>query len=105
MSTLYGNGIAADFARTHADDKYPAGSVLTLTTWNQRKDLHWFGANIPGEMKAIEKILFIESGNGIAQPAYEQYAGVSLKKIETNNLKDVNDRMNFILSQRASVLP
>jgi Haem-binding domain/Cytochrome P460 len=105
MSTLYGNEIATNFARTHSGSDYPAGSVLTLNTWIQRKDLHWFGANIPGEMKAIEKILFIESGNGIAQPAYEQYAGVSLKKIETNNLKDVNDRMNFILSQRASVLP
>ena len=105
MSTLYGNDIAARFARAHSGNNYPAGATLTLVTWFQKEDSHWFGAKIPGVIKSIEKLLFIEPGNERVQPAYEEYAGASLKKIETNNLKDVNGRVNFILSQRASVLP
>ncbi len=92
MSTLYGNDIATKFARAHSVNNYPAGAVLTLVTWFQKEDSHWFGAKIPGVIKSIEKLLFIESGNERVQPVYEEYEGASLKKIETNNLKDVNER-------------
>ena len=33
MSTLYGNAIAAEYARNSGNHHYPAGSELSLVTW------------------------------------------------------------------------
>jgi hypothetical protein len=56
MSTLYGNDQAVDYARTNADQKYPDGALLTLVTWKQMADDHWFGARIatlPGVVQTL----------------------------------------------------
>src|ERR1700722_7419675 len=45
MSTLYGNEAAVKYARS--GKPYAAGAVLTLVTWSQREDPHWFGGRIP----------------------------------------------------------
>ena len=45
MSTLYGNDIAVKSAR--AGQVYPVGAVVSLVTWSQRDDPHWFGGRIP----------------------------------------------------------
>ena len=104
LSTLYGNDIATRFARTHIGSDYSAGTVLTFVTWTQKEDLHWFGANVPGAIKSIEKIRFTNTGKKQSEPLYEKYEGNPLLKIETDKLNDWK-RINFILSLRASVMP
>jgi Haem-binding domain/Cytochrome P460 len=105
MSTLYGNNKAAEYARTHSNDQYSAGSELTLVTWNQKPDEHWFGAMIPGEKKIIETIQIIDSAKGNQTSVYEIYGGSSMEKMNDQSPEDVKIRKNFILKQRASVMP
>jgi hypothetical protein len=54
MSTLYGNDVAAGYARTNSQHNYPNGSMLSLVTWTQREDDRWFGAAIPDQVKSVE---------------------------------------------------
>lgn len=55
MSVLYGNEIAARAARS-GQTSYPAGAELTLLTWSQKDDDHWFGARIPDSVRTIEQL-------------------------------------------------
>lgn len=105
MSLLYGNVIATKFARTHRGNKYPPGAILTLVTWNQQEDSHWFGANIPGVIKSVEKLRFADVGNSISSPLYEIYGGGSLSLIKNTISNEERERTNFILNLRAAVMP
>lgn len=104
MSTLYGNDIAVKYARSNADHNYPTGAVLSLVTWAQRDDPHWFGAKIPATVKSVEFLTVTASPN---QPAYtyENYQGSPLKKIDMSDTSAVNVRVDHLLSQRAAVMP
>ena len=54
MSTLYGNDLAVEYARTHSQHDFPAGAVLSLVTWTQAEDSRWFGEDSePGEIRGI----------------------------------------------------
>src|SRR5271170_8158988 len=46
MSTMFGNDVAVQYARTNAGMMYPAGAVLSVVTWGQQEDPRWFGGNI-----------------------------------------------------------
>jgi Haem-binding domain/Cytochrome P460 len=105
MSTLYGNRIAVNFIRMNNSQDYPVGSVLTMVTWSQKADSHWFGARIPGNIKFIEKVRFENAGNGKSLPQYEKYSGNSTAKLESINQCDFKSRLNYILMSRASVMP
>src|SRR5713226_7032884 len=48
MWTLFGNDLAVKYARTNSGHDYPAGSMLSLVTWEQQEDRRWFGGRIPG---------------------------------------------------------
>ncbi len=104
MFTLYGNDAAVNYARTTGQHAYPADSVLCLVTWTRKEDKHWFGGEIPSEIKSIE---FVKAS---APPAtgptytYESYAGAPPVKIEKDFATGA-DRANTILSMRASVMP
>ncbi|MBN9384001.1 MAG: heme-binding domain-containing protein [Chitinophagaceae bacterium] len=76
MSTLYGNDIAVAAARKGI--AYPAHSVLTLVTWRQKEDEHWYGANIPASIQSVETVKY-----GI----------------------DPEDRWKYMTGLRASVMP
>ena len=104
MSTLYGNDVAVKYARTNPDHNYPAGAVLSLVTWSQRDDPHWFGAKIPAAAKSVEFLTVAAAPN---QPAYryENYQGSPLKKIDMRDTSAVNARVDHLLSQRAAVMP
>ncbi len=104
MSTLYGNDIAVHYARTNADHNYPAGAVLSLVTWAQRDDPHWFGAKIPANVKSVE---FVTISGSTDQPpyAYENYQGSPLNKIDLSDTSAINARIERLLSQRAAVMP
>ena len=104
MSTLYGNDVAVQYARTNPDHNYPAGAVLSLVTWAQRDDPHWFGAKIPANVKTVE---FLTISAPTTQPAYiyESYQGSPLKKTDLADSAAVHARIDHLLSQRAAVMP
>jgi len=56
MSILYGNEMAVAAARK--GKSYLAGSVLTLVTWKQKEDEHWYGGNVPDSLLSVEKFTF-----------------------------------------------
>ena len=106
MSTLYGNELAARAARAGGGQPYPAGAVLAWVSWLQREDEHWYGANIPGAIRSIEKVTFINASNTPGQEAsYDSYVGSPLRKIIEKDPVTVRDRVTYIGSLRNSVLP
>jgi hypothetical protein len=101
MSTLYGNDIAVQYARTNADRAYPAGSVLALVTWAQRGDPHWFGAKIPSTVQSVEFVTIQDAAG--ASPAYERYQGSPLTRTAASG--DDAKRIDYLTTQRAAVMP
>jgi hypothetical protein len=77
MSTLYGNDVAVKYARSNAQAQYPAGSVLSVVTWNQQEDGRWIGGKIPARTKSVE---FVVVGNNGAY-SYQRYEGSPLKRV------------------------
>jgi hypothetical protein len=98
MSTLYGNDLAVKSART--GQAYPAGAIISLVTWSQRDDPHWFGGRIPAALQSVEMVNFITPA---AAPAYEKYEGSALKKAAAGT--DVALRIQYITGLKAAVLP
>ncbi|SEO18304.1 hypothetical protein SAMN05444671_0766 [Flavobacterium sp. CF108] len=98
MSTLYGNKIAYQHAKTNADSSYPNGAVLYEVNWKQKADSLWYGANIPDQIISVEKVQF--TGNSV--PKYELYAGHPLKKVSSN---DETKKTALILSKRMVETP
>jgi hypothetical protein len=101
MSTLYGNDIAVQYARTNADRTYPTGSVLALVTWAQREDPHWFGAKIPSTVQSVEFVTIQDAAG--ASPTYEHYQGSPLTRTAASD-NDAN-RITYLTAQRAAVMP
>lgn len=104
MSTMFGNDVALQYARTNAEMRYPAGTVLSVVTWGQQEDPRWFGGKIPQRPKTVEFVTV--SGPGGFR--YERYEGSPLKKVVTTNLEDLDaasKRGTYLLSQRAAVMP
>ena len=99
MSTLYGNDVAVQYARTNGENIYPAGSVLSVVTWKQREDPRWFGAKIPQKVGSVEFVAV----TGPGAYTYQRYDGSPLKKVEDGIAP--HDRAAYVLSQRAAVMP
>lgn len=104
MSTLYGNDIAVNSART-GQTAYPAGSVISLVTWSQREDGHWFGARIPEAILSVEQIIFKTTADGITQPNYKKYEGMPLKEKADADPGAIRNRIMYMVSRKASVIP
>jgi hypothetical protein len=98
MSTLFGNDLAIGRLRSSSGIPYPPGAVLALVTWSQRDDPHWFGARIASTPQSVE---FVAMTAGQA-PSYEKYQGSPLKPV---NNPDAAKRIDYLLSQRAAVMP
>lgn len=77
------------------ENKTAAGKTLSLVTWDQTDDPHWFGANIPNQIKSVEKVSFRADSLGYIQPVYETSATMGSAK----------DRLDFIVKLRPSILP
>jgi len=98
MSTLYGNDVAVHSSRTGLP--YAAGSAVTLLTWSQRDDTHWFGGRIPKGLLSVETISF----NAAGTPAYTRYEGSPLaKKVPPAGF--VAQRLQYITAKKASIMP
>lgn len=101
MSTLFGNDVAVRYARTNAEMKYPAGSVLSVVTWGQQEDPRWFGGKIPETPQSVEFVTV--SGPGAY--SYQRYEGSPLKKVANVQGADPKDRTAYLMAQRAAVMP
>jgi cytochrome P460 len=99
MSTLFGNDVAVQYARSNAEGKYPVGAVLSVVTWNQQEDPRWFGGKIPEKTKAVEFVTI--AGPGVY--SYQRYEGSPLTKVAEDAAH--NDRADYLLSLRAAVMP
>jgi len=98
MYTLYANDIGAQHATT-ANGQYPAGTILSLVTWTQRPDAHWFGGNIPKSVESVEVVQF-DSSN---KPVYTCYSGTPLSV--NKSVQNTNERVAFIVNKKAAVTP
>jgi hypothetical protein len=101
MSTMFGNDVAVQYARTNAAMQYPAGAVLSVVTWGQQEDPRWFGGNIPERPKAVEFITVSSPGSY----SYQRYEGSPLKKVASVEGNDPKDRAAYLTAQRAAVMP
>jgi hypothetical protein len=101
MSTLFGNEVAVQYARTNAGTTYPVGAVLSVVTWGQQEDPRWFGGNIPQRAKAVEFVTV----TGPGAFTYQRYEGSPLKKVASVEGSDPKDRAAYLLAQRAAVMP
>ncbi len=105
MTTLYGNSIAVRYARGSSQHDYPPGSELSLVTWAEREDPHWFGANVPGELKSVELVRVAGSTDNKASYSYERYEGSPLVRTSAYEGHSAGGRAAFLLSLRAAVMP
>jgi hypothetical protein len=105
MSTLYGNDVAMQYARTHSDRKYPNGSALSLVTWTQQEDSRWFGAKIPATVKSVEFVLVSSAADGRPSYSYQKFTGTPLKKSSAEEYRVPAERAAELLSQRGAVMP
>jgi hypothetical protein len=102
MSTLFGNDQAIAYARSNVGKAYPAGSVIALVTWEQQEDPRWFGGNIPKTPRSVE---FVTMASGQSAFHYQKYAGSPLKIVADEQGASPNSQADFLLSQRAAVMP
>jgi hypothetical protein len=105
VSVLYGNDIAVRHARTDPRRPYPAGSVLSLVTWAQEEDPHWFGAKTPGVVRSVEFVTAEESPGLAPAYSYEIYEGEALLKTAAKDVSNPDSRINALLGRRALVMP
>ena len=104
MTTLYGNDPAVQTARTSGQQKYPDRSVLSLVTWRQHDDAHWFGATIPDTIESVEFVEVESTPDYRPAYVYEGFEGTLLKpKVLSASERD--QRIAYILEQRASRMP
>jgi hypothetical protein len=101
MSTMFGNDVAVQYARTRAEMQYPAGAVLSVVTWSQQEDPRWFGGSIPQKTTAVEFVTVTGPGSY----SYERYEGSPLKKAGKGEGAGSKDRAAYLLAQRAAVIP
>jgi len=105
MSTLFGNDIAVQYARTKAQHDYPSGSVLSLVTWKQQEDPRWFGGNIPAAPQSVEFVTVGAAADHNPVYSYQDFEGTPLKKVSGQDSSAPDGRTAYLLSQRAAVMP
>ena len=105
MFTLYGNDVAVDHARSEPQGPYPVGSQLSLVTWTQHEDEHWFGARNPGPFKSVEFVRVEPGGDGTALYSYRVFEGTPLKETTSERTSDRERRIDDMLTRRAAVMP
>jgi len=103
MSTLYGNVLALNYAKSERHSNV-AGMEFALVTWKQQDDERWFGAKIPGEFQRVEMVTLKANGNYI-QTSYKIYTGKEERGKWKNNPLKGETRIKYILAQTASVMP
>jgi len=99
MATLYGNDLAIRGAKS-ASLKLTTGWAMAMVTWRQQPNPYWYGNNIPGALLSIEILTVDKKINDLSYSLFE-----GDKLIYKPNTLQANERTNFILSQKPSILP
>lgn len=99
MATLYGNDVALQAAKL-GSSTITAGETFALVTWKQKADDHWFGAKIPSSLQSVEYVKTTQPGN---TASYQRFEGKTLV-LSTDTLHN-QERIKYILSQKASIFP
>jgi len=105
MYTVFGNGDAAEYSRSHNDQNYPTGSVLSLVSWKQTGDPRWFGGMTPDKTQSVEFVEVKADANHSRLYSYERYTGAPLARVISVTTTEPNEREAYLLSQRAAVMP
>jgi hypothetical protein len=105
MSTLYGNDVAVQYARTNSSHDYPAGAVLSTVTWMEREDNRWFGGNIPSAPQFVEIVTLGQGDTRTLSYRYQRFEGNPLRQTADQLGAKPSDRAAFLLNQRAAVMP
>jgi Cytochrome P460 len=105
MYTMFGNEDAVTYARSHNDQNYPPGSILSLVTWKQTEDPRWFGGMTPDKAQSVEFVEVKADASQGRSYSYERYAGAPLTKVSSETSAEPNERAAYVLSQRAAVMP
>jgi Cytochrome P460 len=105
MYTVFGNDAAIAYARSHAGEDYPTGSVIAMVTWQQQEDARWFGGRIPASPKSVEFVTVREDAGASRTYAYEEYEGNPFRKVLAQEGSKAGERASNLLAQRAAVMP
>jgi hypothetical protein len=105
MSTLYGNDVAVAYARTNTEHVYPAGSMLSLVTWTQQEDERWYGAKIPAAPESVEFVMVGSTAEKQPIYSYQEFRGKPLTRVSAVEGPAPNERVAYLLAQRAAVMP
>ncbi|MFC6100000.1 hypothetical protein [Olivibacter domesticus] len=98
MTILYGNDLAYNHAKMSSKGNYPTGSVLYGVIWKLQEDEQWFGANIPENIRKIERIEFLDDNK-------TDYASFNLKGIEDINPDGAKERIDQIKGMKMAITP
>lgn len=98
MSILYGSEHFKN--ATQASNLNVPGNSFILVTWQQQDDAHWFGARIPGELISAETVKIGNHNNFVT---YQKFTGRNLRL--SADTTGQNERIQFILSQKPSIIP
>jgi hypothetical protein len=105
MYTVFGNDDAVTYARSHNDQNYPTGSILSLVTWSQTEDPRWFGGMTPDKTQSVEFVEIRAGADHGRLYSYERYTGAPLAKVFSDTTAEPGERATYLLSQRAAVMP
>jgi hypothetical protein len=97
ISILYGNAAALKTLANSAD--HVAGEDYRLVTWKQDAHPLWFGSQINGVLKSIERISTSALADGSIKVRYELVQGQLAED------KDEGERVKFAFDQKLSTFP
>lgn len=98
ITVLYGNKFAYNYAKICGDGNYPPSAVLYNISWQMQNDEQWFGANVPKNIRNIERIEFLEKNKTI-------YNHFDSNGIEHTNSDNMQKRINHIKEIKMAVSP
>lgn len=98
-SVLYGD-LGAETILQKNDPSASRAFSLTLVTWRQQEDPHWFGARIPGDLISVERLTKSNMSNRIS---YQKLTGKQL--ITVKDTVGNAGRIRFLLSQQPLIQP
>lgn len=102
IAILYGNELAAQMAGDSM--LIPRnGSVYTMVTWKQKPMPQWYGTNMNAEIYSAEIVKVSEKNQKGFTFDYEFRPGQGF--VESDRWPDKEQRIRFIVSQRAAVFP
>jgi hypothetical protein len=92
---LYGNK-AGEYLLQSNDRSQLPNVALTLVTWRQQDDPHWFGARIPGNLLTVESVTTDKKLNDNFH--YSKFTGKSLTIMR--DTAGQSARIEFILAHK-----